>query len=115
MSDKYDPNDTNWTSPFGFTDQLPPDADPKSPVCYKCRLKPAIESFPLFYIILKKILIIFFILSMILYAGRLATTCYDNANVARLIIACLFSPFYIIYIFVTMPDKCISAIPSFLR
>ena len=108
----YDAHENKWDSPFGFRRKAP--EEKKLKVCYKCLRDPPGESVPLFMIYLVRIFKIVLIISTILYAGKLATTCYDDISVLRLIIACVFSPFYIIYIYVTMPDKCLTAIPSFL-
>jgi hypothetical protein len=108
----YDAHENKWDSPFGFRRKPPEEKHLK--VCYKCLRDPPGESVPLFIVYLVRIFKIVSIITMIIYSGKLATICYDDINVFRLIIACLFSPFYIIYIFVTMPDKCLAAIPPFL-
>lgn len=110
---KYDANDVNWNEPYGF---FPKSEDTvEATVCGTCTIYPPHKSFPLFFIYLLKILKFSAIISVILYSGKLATTCYNDVSILRLLTACLLSPFYILYIFVTMPDKCISALPAFIK
>ena len=109
--DKYNPNDLNWTSPFGFTKKRVPDAT-NLRYCYKCLRNDPQDDLVQYKINLFSILKIIIIVLLIIYSAKLSITCNASVDAMRFLVAIVLFPFHIIYIIVTKPDKCLDLIPS---
>ena len=107
----YNPNDMNWTSPFGFTKKRVPDAT-NLRYCYKCLRDDPKDDLVQYRINLFSILKIIIIVLLIIYSAKLSITCNASIDTMRFLAAVVLFPFHIIYIIVSKPDKCLHLIPS---
>ena len=107
----YNPNDQNWSSPFGFTKKPVPDAN-NLKYCYKCLRNSPKDDLLQYRINIFSIIKVVIIILLIIYSAKLSIACDTPVDTMRFITAIVLFPFHIVYTFVLKPNKCLHLIPS---